>query len=337
MRFNRLKKRREFITLLGGAAAWPFAARAQQPRTISRIGLMQVSGFASAEGLQNLRAFRQGLAELGYIEGQNFTIERRGADGFFDRLPALASELVNLKVDVIVAGSTASSLAAKQATTTIPVVGIAMGDPVQDGLVASLSHPGGNITGTTFLGPELVAKRLAVFKELLPALSRVAVLWNPGAFGEQTTNDMLNQATKTAAGLDLQLQLVEVRNPNEFERAFSDIATGHAEGMFEFPSPMFFAQRARLVDLAARQRLPAMYNAREFVQIGGLIAYGASISDSYRSAASYVDKILKGAKPSDLPVEQPTKFELSINRKTAKGLGIGIPQTLLATADEVIE
>jgi len=298
---------------------------------------MQVSSLVSAEGQASFEAFRQGLAKLGYIEGQNITIEKRGADGFIGRLPTLATELINLKVDVIVAGSTAGSLAAKQATTTIPIVGVAMGDPVQDGLVASLARPGGNITGTTFLGPELVPKRLAIFKELLPALSRVAVLWNPGAFAEQTTNDMLKQVTEAATGLGLQLQLVDVRNPNDFERAFSDMAKGQAEGMFEFPSPMFFSQRARLVELAARLRLPAIYNAREFVQIGGLIAYGASISDSYRSAASYVDKILKGTKPADLPVEEPTKLELYINRKTAKALGISIPQTLLATADDLIE
>src|ERR1700687_331230 len=181
---------------------------------------MQVSGLASAEGQANFDAFRQGLVKLGYIEGRNIMIEKRGADGFIGRLPTLAIELINLKVDVIVAGSTASSLAAKQATATIPIVGVAMGDPVQDGLVANLARPDGNITGTTFLGPELVPKRLAVFKELLPALSRVAVLWNPGAFAEQTMNDMLKQVTETATGLGLQLQLVDVQKPNEFERAF---------------------------------------------------------------------------------------------------------------------
>ena len=331
-------RRRQFIALLGSTAlAWPLPARSQQSQAVARIGFLQVSSLASPEGQENFEAFRQGLIKLGYTEGQNITIERRGADGLIGRLPALAIELIDLKVEVIVAGSTASSLAAKQATATIPIVGVAMGDPVQDELVTSLARPEGNITGTTFLGPELVPKRLAVFKELLPALSRIAVLWHPGAFAEQTTNDMLKQVTETATGLGLQLQLVDVRNPNEFERAFSDMATRQADGMFEFPSPMYFSQRARLVELAARQRLPAIYNAREFVQIGGLIAYGASISDSYRSAASYVDKILKGTKPTELPVEQPTRLELFINRKTAKALGITIPQTLLATADDLIE
>ena len=331
-------RRRELITLLGSTVlAWPSPALSQQSQTAARIGFMQVSGLASVEGQANFEAFRQGLVKLGYVEGQNITIEKRGADGLIGRLPTFAAELVKLKVEVIVAGSTPSSLAAKRATATIPIVGVAMGDPVQDGLVASLARPDGNVTGTTFLGPELVPKRLAVFKELLPALSRVAVLQHPGAFGEQTMTDMLKQVTETATELGLQLQFVDARAPNELERAFSDMATGRAEGMFEFPSPMFFAQRARLVELAAQQRLPAMYNAKEFVKIGGLIAYGASIADTYRIAASYVDKILKGAKPADLPIEQPSKRELFINRKTAKALGITIPQTLLATADDLIE
>jgi putative ABC transport system substrate-binding protein len=330
-------RRREFITLVSGAAAaWPLTARSQQ-HTVTRIGFLQVSGVSSTAGRANFGAFRERLAALGYVDGRDVAILQRGADGFIERLPALASELVGLKVDVIVAGSTASSLAAQKATITIPIVAVAIGDPVQDGLVTSLARPGGNITGTTFLGPELVPKRLAIFKELLPAMSHIAVLWNPGAFGEQTTNDMLKQVTETAGGLGLQLQLVEARTPDDFENVFSNIANGHAEGMFQFPSPMFFSQRKRLVDLVAEHRLPAMYNAREFIEIGGLIAYGASISDLYRSAASYVDKILKGAKPSNLPIEQPTKFELFINRKTAKELGISIPQTLLATADDLIE
>jgi putative ABC transport system substrate-binding protein len=298
---------------------------------------LQVSALASPEGQENFEAFRQGFAKLGYVEGQNITIERRAADGSIGRLPKLASELVDLNVDVIVAGSTASSLAAKQATATIPIVGVAMGEPVQDGLVASLARPGGNVTGITFPGPELVPKRLAVFKELLPALSRVAVLRHPGAFGEQTMTEMLKRVTETATGLGVQLQFVDVGNPSELERAFSDMAVGRAEGMLEFPSPMFFAQRARLVELAARQRLPAMYNAKEFVKLGGLIAYGASIAETYAIAAIYVDKILKGAKSADLPVEQPTKLELFINRTTAKALGIAIPQTLLATADDLVE
>jgi putative ABC transport system substrate-binding protein len=212
-----------------------------------------------------------------------------------------------------------------------------MGDPVQDGLVASLSRPGGNVTGTTFLGPELVPKRLALLKELMPALSEVAVLWHPGAFSEQTTSGMMKQVTDTAGGLGLKLQLVEVRRPDEFERAFSDMAKGHADAMFEFPSPMFFQERRRLADLAAKYRLPAMYNAKEFVEVGGLIAYGASVPELNRRTSIYADKILKGAKPSDLPVEQPTKFELAINLKAARMLGLDVPSALLSTADALID
>jgi putative ABC transport system substrate-binding protein len=284
-----------------------------------------------------LDAIRQQFAELGYVEGQNIIFEERGADGTIDRLPAVASELVRLKVDVIVALATPAGRAAQHATATIPIVVGSMGDPVQDGLVASLARPGGNITGTTFLGPELVVKRLALLKELIPAMSRVAVLWHPGAFSDQTTTGMLKQTSDAAGVLDLQLQLVEARSPAEFERAFSDSSKARADALFEFPSPMFFEERKRIVDLAALHRLPAMYNARQFVQLGGLIAYGASISDLNRRTVVYADKILKGARASDLPVEQPTKFELFINRKTATAFGISIPQTLLATADEVIE
>ena len=329
-------KRREFITLLGGAVTWPLAARAQQA-AVARIGVMLIARLESPEGRANLDAFRRGLAELGYIEGRNIIVEPRGADGQINRFPALASELVNLKVDVIVAGGTPGSRAAKQATATIPVVATAMGDPVQDGLVASLARPGGNITGTAFLGPELVPKRLALFKELLPAMSRVAVLWHPDAFSEKTTNEMFKGMEEAATALGVQPQFVQARSPSELERAFSDMAATHAEGLFEFPSPMFFSERSRLVDLAALHRLPAMYNAREFVQLGGLIAYGTSISDLYRRAATYVDKILKGAKPSELPVEQPTKFELYVNVKTAKSLGLTVPPGLIIAADEVIE
>jgi putative tryptophan/tyrosine transport system substrate-binding protein len=330
-------KRRQFVTLLGGVAAWPVAARAQQSGAVARIGFLQTARLESPEARANFDAFRQGLAALGYIEGQNIVIEQRGADGQINRLSGLASELVNLKVEVIVAGGTPGSRAAQQTTTTIPIVATAMGDPVQDGIVASLARPGGNITGTTFLGPELVPKRLAFFKELLPSMSRVAVLWHPGAFSEKTTNEMIRGVEEAATALGIQLQFVQAQSPHELERAFSEMATSHADGLFEFPSPMFFSERSRLVDLAALHRLPAMYNAKEFVRLGGLIAYGASILDLYRRAASYVDKILKGAKPSELPVEQPTKFELYVNVKTAKSLGLTVPPGVLIAADEVIE
>jgi putative ABC transport system substrate-binding protein len=212
-----------------------------------------------------------------------------------------------------------------------------MGDPVRDGLVASLARPGGNITGSTFLGPQLVPKRLELLKEAIPKVSRVAILWHPGAFGEHTTSDMLKETEAAAGALGVQLQLLGVRGPDEFDRAFSTMARDRADALLVFPSTMLFNERRRLVDLNAKHRLPAMYNGREFAELGGFMSYGASISDLNRRAATYVDEILKGAKPSDLPVEQPTKFELVINLKTAKALGLTIPPTLLTRADEVIE
>jgi putative ABC transport system substrate-binding protein len=332
-------QRRDFLGVLGGAvAAWPLAARAQPTPKIPRIGLLSSSLLRSPEGPRaDFDRIRQGFAELGYVEGQNIRFEERGTDGTIEQLLAVASELVGLKVDVIIALATPAGRAAQHATSVIPIVVGSMGDPVQDGLVASLSRPGGNLTGTTFLGPELVPKRLALLKELMPALSEIAVLWHPGAFSEQTTSGMMKQVTETAGVLGLRLQLVEARSPDEFERAFSDMAKGHADALFEFPNPMLYVARRRIVDLAAQYRLPAMYNAREFVEVGGLISYGASVPELNRRTAIYADKILKGAKPSDLPVEQPTKFELAVNRKTAKAFGIEVPPALLATADAVIE
>ena len=282
-----------------------------------------------------LDSFRQGLRERGYVEGQNTVIEYRSADGKIERLPALAAELARLKVDLIIAGSTPMARAAQQATSTIPIVAPVMGDPVGDGLVASLARPGGNITGSTFLSPELVPKRLALLKEALPKVSRVAALWHPGAFGDRTTRDMLKQTEAAARALGVQLQLVEVRGLDEIDRAFSTMTKERPDALVVFPSPMLFGGRSRIVDLAAKHRLPSMTGNREYVEVGGLIAYGASVTDLYRRAATYVDKILKGAKPADLPVEQPTRFELVINLKTAKALGLTIPQSLLGRADEV--
>jgi putative ABC transport system substrate-binding protein len=332
-----MMRRREFLSVLAGAAGLPLAARAQPTPKIPRIGFLVNASPQTPEVRANFDGVRQGFAELGYVEGQNIRFEERGSDETIGRLPAMASELVGLKVDVIIALATIAGRAAQLATSTIPIVVGSMGDPVQDGFVASLSRPGGNVTGTTFLGPELVSKRLALLKELMPAISGVAVLWHPGAFGEQTTTSMLKQVTETAGGLGLRLQLVEARGPDEFERAFSDMAKAHADALFEFPSPVFYQGRKLLVDLAAKYRLPAMYNAREFVEVGGLIAYGANIIELNRRTAIYADRILKGAKPSDLPVEQPTRFELAVNRTTAKTLGIDVPPALLSTADEVIE
>jgi putative tryptophan/tyrosine transport system substrate-binding protein len=329
-------QRREFITLLGGAvAAWPLAAQAQQPAKMARIGYLLTGSLT--ETRVNIDAFREGLIELGYIEGTSFIIEPRAADGRIERLPSLASELVALKVDVIVAAATPAGRAAQQATSTIPIIVSAMGDPVNDGLVASLARPGGNITGTSFLGPELVPKRLGFLKEILPKVSRVAVLWHPGAFSDRTTAEMLKETTDASASLGMQLQFVEVRSPDELEHAFSTITKARVEALLPLPSPMLFAERRHIVELSAMNGLPGMFNSREFVQLGGLIAYGTSIAALNRRSATYVDKILKGAKPTDLPVEQPTKFELFINLKTAKTLGIDVPLFLQQLADEVID
>ena len=277
------------------------------------------------------------MSELGHVEGRNIVIEYRSAEGRIERFPALAAELVRLKVDLIVAGSTADALAAKQATTTIPIVVITMHDPVKDGLVASLARPGTNVTGSTFLGPELVAKRLELLKKAVPGVSRVAALWHPGAHGERTRQDMMNEAEGAARRLGVQLQLVKVGAPHDLESAFSAMTRGRADALIVLPSAMLFGERRRTVDLAAKHRLPAAYNAREYVDLGGLMAYGASISDLRRRAAIYVDKILKGARPADMPVEQPTKYELVINLKTAAVLGLTIPQSVLAITDEVIK
>jgi putative tryptophan/tyrosine transport system substrate-binding protein len=329
--------RRDFITLLGGAAAWPLTVSAQQPGKIPRIGLMVTGSLEAPEARVQLDAFRQGLRQLGYVEGQNIVIEYRGADGRIERFPSLTAELIRLDVDLIVAANTPAALAARQATATIPIVAPVMGDPVADGLVASLAQPGGNLTGLTFLAPELTAKRVQLLKDALPTVSRVAALWHPGAYGERTMNNMLKATEAVARTLGIQLQLIEVRGAEELERAFFTVMKERAEALFLFPSPMLFLARRRIVELAATHRLPSVSQAREFVEVGGLIAYGANINDLFRRSTVYVDKILKGAKPADLPVEQPTRFELVINLKAAKTLGIDVPLPLMIQADEMIE
>ncbi len=325
------------IALAIGMVLTPPAAAAQQARKVHRIGIL-LSGPAEQQPIRAvLDAFRQGLRELGYVEGQNIVIEYRSTQGRVERFLDLAAELGRLKVDLILAGPTPAASAAKQATSTIPIVAAAMGDPVEDGLVASLARPGGNITGLTYLGPELVAKRLQLLKEAVPGVSRVATLWHPGAYGERTMRGMLKETEVAARALGVQLQLVEVRGPNDFDKAFSAMTRERAGALIQLPSTMFFVEHRRIVDLAAKSRLPAIYETREYVEAGGLMAYGANIPDLFRRAAVYVDKILKGAKPADLPVEQPTKFELVINMKTAKALGLTIPQSMFIRADEVIQ
>jgi putative ABC transport system substrate-binding protein len=334
-------RRREFITLLGGAAAvgWPLVARAQQPigqtGKMARLGMLMPGSSAHSETI--LEPFYRGLRDLGYIEGKNIVFERRYADGDVERLSDLAAELVKLKVDVIVAWSTPVALAAKHATTTMPIVAAVMADPVSDELVASLARPGGNITGTSFLGPELVAKRLQLLREVVPKLSHVAALWHPHAYSERTMAGMSREIEAAARTLGIELQFVPVASPDDLASAFSKIANDHSEAFIVLPSPILFGQYKRIVTFAANNRLPAIYQAREFVDAGGLMSYGANLADLFRSAAPFVDKILKGAKPSELPVEQPTKFELVINLKTAKALGLDFSLQLQQRADEIIE
>ena len=326
-------RRREFIALLGGAAAWPLVASAQQPGRIARIGYL-------ASNLANqgpLDAFRQGLRDLGYVEGRNVVIEYRDAQGKLEPLAALAAELVALKVDVIVASSTAAALAAKQATTVVPIVFGSVPDPVATGLVASLARPGGNVTGLSNLNADLVGKCLEYLTQAVPGIGRVAVLWQPGAFGERTEKEMLIAEERAARTLGIQLQFVEARGAADIDNAFSEITGARSDALTVLVSGMLLGERRRLVDIAAKNRLPVVYTFRELVDAGGLMSYGPSLADLFRRAASYVDKILKGTKPADLPVEQPTKFDLVINLKTAKALGLTVPPTLLTRADEVIE
>jgi ABC-type uncharacterized transport system substrate-binding protein len=315
--------------------ASPVAAEAQQAAKVARIGLLS-NNLAATPHLRE--AFRQGLRDLGYVEGRNVVIEYRDAEGKSERLPALAAELVALKVDVIVtAAGNNMTLAAMRATRTVPIVFAAASDPVASGLVTSLARPGGNVTGASILSPELVGKRLELLAQAVPGVSRVAVLRLPGVLGERVEKDMLEQADVAARALGLRLQLVEARSPADLDRAFSDMTRAHAGALTVLPSNMFLRERRRLVDLAARHRLPAVYTVKEYADAGGLMAYAPNLAEVVRRAATYVDRILKGAKPGDLPVEQPTKFELVINLKTAKTLGLTIPPSVLSRADQIIE
>jgi ABC-type uncharacterized transport system substrate-binding protein len=327
--------RRAFIrSLAGGLLAAPLAADAQQARKVPRIGWLPVNLAAAPH---NLEPFRQGLRDLGYVEGRDLVIETRDAEAKLERLPALAAELVALKVDVIVAPGTPQALAAKKATRTIPIVFVGAADPVADGLVTSLARPGGNATGSSNFASELVGKRLELLKQAVPGVSRVAVLWQPGAVAERVEKNILKAAEVAARALEVRPQFVEARGPDDLDRALSDMTRARAGALTVLPSAMFVSERRRLVDLAAKNRLPAVYGSREFVDAGGLMSYGPNIADLNRRAATYVDKILKGAKPADLPVERPTKFEVVINLKTARALGLTIPPSLLQRADQVIE
>jgi len=331
---NRVE-RRQFLIAAGGLLAAPLGAEAQQAAKVARIGYLSPNLAASP----HLReAFLHGLRDLGYVEGRNVVIEYRDAEAKRERLPALAAELVALRVDVILAdGGTLGPRVAMQATRTIPIVFASAADPVGSGLVTSLARPGGNVTGLSVLSPELVGKRLELLKQAVPGVDRVAVLQGGGALGERVAEDVLKAADVAARALGVQPQFIEARGPDEFARAFSDMTSARANALTVLPSNMFLREHGSLVDLAAKNRLPAVYTSREFVDAGGLMSYGANLADLFRRAATYVDKILKGAKPGDLPVEQATKFELVINLKTAKTLGLTIPPSVLAHADEVIQ
>jgi putative tryptophan/tyrosine transport system substrate-binding protein len=323
--------RRHFLTLLGGAAAWPFAARAQQP-AMPVIGLIDAASAADRSDV--MVAFREALAEAGYIEGQNVAIEYRWAEGRFDRLPELATDLVRRRVSVIVTpATTAAALAAKAATATIPIVFGVGGDPVQLGLVASLNRPGGNATGLNFFTIELMAKRMQLLRELVPAAKRVAVLINPTDRSfEMTLRDV------EAAAIGQQVVAIEAATGREIDAAFESLEREKvADALFVSGGAFFTMRRAQLAILAARYALPATYSQRLFVEVGGLMSYGTSFADNWRQVGLYTGRVLKGAKPADLPVSQSTKFELVINLNTARALRLEVPPTLLARADEVIE
>jgi len=324
------------IIILGlGILSAPLAADAQPPARVPRIGILWLNPLSATGHL--LEAFRQGLRELGYVEGQNIAIEFRSAEGKLERLPDVAAELVRLKVDVIMTGTVPLIRAAQRATTTIPIImGNSGGDPVRDGFVASLARPGGNITGLSLMaGPELDGKRLQLLKEVVPKVSRVAVLWDPNDPG--LTRNPFKDLEVAAQALGVELQSLEVRADDELEPAFQAAIRGRSGAVMTLTVLLIFRNRTRLVELAAKNRLPAIWGSKEFVDAGGLMSYGTSVADLYRRAATYVDKILKGAKPGDLPVEQPTRFEFMVNLKTAKALGLTIPQSILIRADRVIE
>lgn len=330
-------KRREFIARLAGTAA---AALLSGPQPLRAQGTMPVIGFLNSDSpeafVDRLRGFRQGLRETGYVEGENVVIEYRWAESRTDRLPALAAELVQRKVAVIAAtGGTVPALAAKAGTTTIPTVFVVPQDPVRLGLVASLGRPGGNATGINFFGGEVVAKRLALLRELVPGAVRLAVLVNPTNVG--SSKSVLKDIETAARSLGLQTQVFNATNPGEIDAAFAMLVRERPDALFVAPDPLFFGRRVQLANLTARHATPATFPVRDNVVAGGLMSYGADITDAYRQVGVYVGRVLKGAKPADLPVVQATKFELVINAQTARIIGLAIPPSLLGRADEVIE
>ena len=323
-----MDRRRFLLTSLAGALAAPLAAEGQPAGKVWRVGILGNENSAPWE------AFRRGLRDLGYVGGRNLTMESRWSEGRTERLPALAIELVQLRVDVIVASGTQAVRAAKQATSTIPIVMAVSAHPDKIGLVESLARPGGNVTGLDNVGPDLKGKQLQLLKELAPKVSRVAVLWNPANLVETFG---FKEMVAAAAVIGVEIQSIDVRTPDDYLAAFATVTASRADALYAFGNPVNFKNRQLIADFALKSRLPSIYEERLFVESGGLMSYAPSFTDLFRRAATYVDKILKGAKPGDLPVEQPTKFELVINLKTAKALGLTIPQSLLARADEVIQ
>ena len=325
-------ERREFITLLGGAAAWPLAARAQQ-EAMAVIGYLGAG--SPAAGVQILAALRQSLAEAGYVDGRNVAIQSHWAEGQYDRLPAMASEMARRQVAIIIAtGGTAPALAAKAATTTIPVVFSVTDDPVALGLVASLARPGGNATGVTFLLAELGAKQLGLLRELVPAATRIGLLVNPN---NTTSNAQTSDVVAAASHMGVTVDIVRASDSREIEAAFAALVRNRADALLVGTDPFLYSRRVQLATLAARHAIPAIYPVRENVEVGGLMSYGTSLTEVYRQVGAYTVRILKGAKPADLPVVRSTKFELIINLPTARALGLDVPPVLLARADEVIE
>ena len=326
-------KRRAFITLLGGAATWPLAARAQQP-AMPVIGLLHLTSLEAF--FDRLRGFRQGLKDIGYVEGENVAIEYRWAEGQYDRLPELAAELVRRRVAVIAAtGGPPAAFAAKAATTTVPIVFLVGDDPVKLGLVASLARPGGNVTGINFFAVELAAKRLELLRQLVPGVIRIAVLVNPAS--AEVTESTLRNVETAARAIGSQIQVFNVTSSREIDTAFATLVREQVDAVFVSPGTFFADRRVQLVLLATRHTIPTIYPFRDFAEAGGLMSYGASLTDAYRQVGVYVGRILKGAKPADLPVAQSTKFELVINAQAARVLGLTVPPSLLARADEVIE
>jgi len=329
-------RRRSLALLTGSTILLPRLLLAQT-RKMPRIGFLTTGPKTQLESMKMFDSLLLGLRERGYVEGQSIEIVYRGAEGKTSRFPELARELVEAKVELIVASNTLAARAVQSAITTIPIVVPVMGDPVGDGLVASLARPGGNITGLTFLSPQLLPKRLSLLKEALPAASKFTGLWHPRAYGEATMSEMAKGAETAAARLGLQLRLVAVQSAEDFGRAFAEIAAQPADALIVYPSPMLFTERKPIVELIQKYRLPSMAMGREFVELGGLMSYGASIGELHRQSAVYIDRILRGARPADLPVEQASKLELAVNLAAARELGITLPPTILSRADVVID